>query len=276
MATIHPSERPPLGWLVPSLAVHELSAALDFHARLDLARYGGDPGNGWAMLRNGPREIHLFEGHIPKDLLNFRGGDLREVRAALVARGLVVRDETKRSLEVLDPDGRSVSFDTTVYFDMTVYFDATAEETARYPAGGGRSGPLEGDRAETGLDLGNLSWSLAYRDVAASGAFYEPLGLLRVDVARPDAGVVLARRDHVPVPGRRLCSTCVTLSSGGVDTLAVRGGHVSRIATVRAQRGLGAPGADVAPDGAQTLRLLDPDGRVVRLQTTPAERHYAA
>ena len=49
MPSIHPSEDPALGWLVPCLAVKDLSASLDFYAKLDLVRYGGNPAENWAM-----------------------------------------------------------------------------------------------------------------------------------------------------------------------------------------------------------------------------------
>ncbi len=82
MPSIHPSEEPRLGWFVPCLAVADLRTSLDFYVHLDLVMYGGDVNENWAMLRNRVIEIHVFQGHIPKDLLNFRGCETAGTRLA--------------------------------------------------------------------------------------------------------------------------------------------------------------------------------------------------
>ena len=101
MTSLHPSEEPELGWLVPCLTVADLPASLDFYAKLGLVRYGGNVAENWAMLRNRAIEIHLFNGHIEKDMLNFRGGDPEAIREAMaLARELEdesgIRDSDQR------------------------------------------------------------------------------------------------------------------------------------------------------------------------------------
>ena len=113
MASIHPSEEPALGWLVPCLATQDIKALIAFYAKLDFVQYGGNVEEGWAMLRNRAIELHLFQGHVNRDTLNFRGGSPAAIRASMDKRGLVV-DSTmgERSFTYLDPDGRPVFIDS--------------------------------------------------------------------------------------------------------------------------------------------------------------------
>ena len=76
MPCIHPSECPPLGWLVPCFAVADLKASIEFYETLGFSVYGGNVEESWAMLRNRAIEIHLFEGHIQ----HFRNPALIPVR----------------------------------------------------------------------------------------------------------------------------------------------------------------------------------------------------
>jgi catechol 2,3-dioxygenase-like lactoylglutathione lyase family enzyme len=268
MPSIHSSERPPLGWLVPCLAVDDLSASLEFYARLDLLPYGGDVAENWAMLRNRAIEIHLFQGHIPRDLLNFRGGDPEAIRAALRERGLeVAAEEGPASFIYLDPDGREV------------FFDTSPEEQRHYEAGHPLTSSFPGDdvQASDGLDLGNLACCLACGDLRETVAFYETLGLVRGG-GEPESGwAIMSRIDHPPVFGRRQITPCISLFEGMIpsDLLNFRGGHVSAIAGVLAERGadLGT-GVTVAEDGGESILLRDPDGRGLLLDTTPRERLY--
>ena len=163
MPCIHPSEKPPLGWLVPCLAVADLRACIDWYGKLDLAVFGGEPARGWAMLRSRAAEIHLFQGHIPRDLVNFRGGDVPAIRRALEERGLAVdADRGPWSVTYRDPDGREV------------FFDSSPEEHADYGTGRALTVPFPGDlHSGEGMDVGNLSWCFACGDLGSSKAFYD-------------------------------------------------------------------------------------------------------
>lgn len=266
MTSIHPSEDPPLGLFVPCLAVADLEASLDFYAQLDLHRCGGDPAAGWAMLRNRAIEIHLFQGHVPRDLLNFRGGDLDALRAAVLERGIeIASTEGEKSFTVLDPDGREV------------FFDSSPEETAAYAAGQPLTATVPGGdvHAGDGLDLGNLTWCLACADLLQTKAFYETLGLVPCGGEPEQGWAILGRADHRPEPGRRLVTTWLSLFAGMIpaDTLNFRGGPVAAVAEALVGRGVDlGDGVKVAADGGESLLLKDPDGRAVLLDTTPPER----
>jgi catechol 2,3-dioxygenase-like lactoylglutathione lyase family enzyme len=267
--SIHPSEDPALGLLVPCLAVADLQASLDFYARLDLLPYGGDIPEKWVMLRNRAIEIHLFQGHIPRDLLNFRGGNPDAIRAAMTERGLsITNEEGPRSFSYLDPDGREV------------FFDTCPEEEVAYHAGQKLTGEFPGDDVHTGegMDLGNLTCCLNCADLDATRAFYEKLGLVPAE-GDPGCGwMIMARRDDLPEPGRRLIDTYLSLFTGMIptDMLNFRGGNVKAIALTLANRGLDVREAvKINPDGGGSLFLMDPDERAVFFDTTPPERLYA-
>jgi catechol 2,3-dioxygenase-like lactoylglutathione lyase family enzyme len=270
MTCMHPSETPPLGWLVPCLAVKDLQASLAFYAALDLHPYGGDAAEGWCMLRNRAVEVHVFQDHIPKDLLNFRGGDPAALRAAFAQRGLqIAREEGPRSFSLQDPDGREV------------FFDSGEEECAHYEQGAQLCAlpPGQDAHAGSGLDLGNLACCLACEDLAATAAFYETLGLVPAGGERTQGWAVLGRRDHVTPFGTRSLETHVSLFQGMIpsDMLNLRGGNVGAIAGVLLERGLDlGEGVKTGPDGGESLLLSDPDGRPVFLDTTPPERLYEA
>jgi len=270
MPSIHPSEDPPLGWLVPCLAVADIRKSLDFYAKLDLVQFGGDAAESWAMLRNRAIEIHLFHGHIERDLPNFRGADFGAIRSAMSARGLEVKgEEGPAGFTYVDPDGRDV------------FFDTSPEEAERYLAGHPLTIPIPGDdvHAGTGLDLGNLSWCLACEDLQATMAFYRTLGMV-LAAGEPENGwAVLARADHPPEFGRRLITTRLSLFQGMIptDTVNFRGGNVRAIAEVLGERGVDlADGVVTGEDGGECLLIKDPDGRPVFFDTTPPERLYGA
>jgi catechol 2,3-dioxygenase-like lactoylglutathione lyase family enzyme len=265
---IHPSENPPLGWLVPCLAVADLKASLEFYGKLDLVMFGGNVEENWAMLRNRAIEIHLFEGHIPNDLLNFRGGDLPAIRVALEERGFTVASEQGPvSHTLLDPDGREV------------FFDTSKEENERYPTGQPLTIPIEEDdvHAGTGMDLGNLAYCLACKDLKTTLEFYRTLGMV-LGHGDPDQGwAVLSRADHAPEFGKRLITTCLSLFQDMIpkDTINFRGGNVAGIAATLGDRGVDlGDGVQVAEDGGESLFIADPDGRPVLFDTTPPERLY--
>jgi catechol 2,3-dioxygenase-like lactoylglutathione lyase family enzyme len=270
MPSIHPSEKPALGWLVPCLAVKDLSVALDFYGKLDLVQYGGDVAEKWAMLRNRAIEIHVFQGHIPADLLNFRGGDLDEIRAFTDGQGLEVdAEEGPKSFILRDPDRREV------------FFDSSPEEQRDYESGQPLTSPVPGDdvHAGDGIDLGNMACCLACADLSANRSFYESLGLV-LGLGEPEHGwAVMSRADHPPEFGRRQITTCVSLFQGVIpaDTLNFRGGNVKAISEVLEERGVDlGDGVTVGDDGGESLFIQDPEGRPILFDTTPPERLYEA
>jgi catechol 2,3-dioxygenase-like lactoylglutathione lyase family enzyme len=268
MTSIFPSEQPQWGWLVPCLACPDVSATMAFYAKLGFTPNGGVLKEGWAILRNGPTELHLFSTEIlPKDLLNFRGGDREGIRAALSQAGIDLVERTPRSFSAIDPEGREV------------FFDIGEPEVSQLAAGQPLTVPLpEGaELHERTLDLGNFTWCVTCEDLAATTAFYGAMGLGATG-GQPEHGyAVLTRADHPRVHGQRMEVMCLALFVGLIpeDTLNFRGGDVSAIAAVLAGEGVDlCEGIQVGEDGGESLLIRDNDRRAVLFDTTPPERLY--
>lgn len=118
-----------LGAFSISLAVNDLAASVDFYSKLGFDVTGGDEEN-WAILVNGDTVIGLFQQMFEKNILTFNPGwngpgaeaesftDIRELRAAVVAAGLDVTDDTTTDSEsgpasfvLVDPDGNPILID---------------------------------------------------------------------------------------------------------------------------------------------------------------------
>ena len=79
---------------------------------------GGVLAEKWAILSDGENELHLFEGHVASNTLNFRGGDVFAIAAALREQGLemssdaVTEDDGSDGAWIRDPDGNEIYFNT--------------------------------------------------------------------------------------------------------------------------------------------------------------------
>ncbi|MCX4803494.1 VOC family protein [Streptomyces sp. NBC_01214] len=121
-----------LGAFSVSLTVRDLDASRAFYENLGFAAFGGDPGQGWLILKNGDVVLGLFVGMFEKNMLTFNPGwdssaraldsftDVREVQRRLKARGVEFLTEVDESgsgpgsFLVVDPDGNPVLFDQHV------------------------------------------------------------------------------------------------------------------------------------------------------------------
>ncbi|MFB6558997.1 VOC family protein [Streptomyces sp. NPDC056400] len=121
-----------LGAFSVSLTVRDLDASRAFYENLGFAAFGGDPGQGWLILKNGDVVLGLFVGMFEKNMLTFNPGwdssaraldsftDVREVQRRLKARGVAFLTEVDESgsgpgsFLVVDPDGNPVLFDQHV------------------------------------------------------------------------------------------------------------------------------------------------------------------
>ncbi len=121
-----------LGNFSVSLAVKDLAASRAFYATLGFEPMGGDPDQGWQILRNGAAIIGLFQGMFPNNILTFNPGwtadaetletftDVREIQAHLEASGLELQSRADpestgpASFVVIDPDGNAVLVDQHV------------------------------------------------------------------------------------------------------------------------------------------------------------------
>ncbi|MCY4449089.1 MAG: VOC family protein [Chloroflexi bacterium] len=115
-----------------SLAVADIAASRDFYEQLGFEVVGGDPAEGWQILRNGDHTIGLFQGMFDKNILTFNPGwdsharpldtftDVRELQRQLKARGVQLVSEADEdgtgpaSFVAIDPDGNPVLVDQHV------------------------------------------------------------------------------------------------------------------------------------------------------------------
>ncbi len=118
-----------LGAFSVSLAVHDLETSRRFYEGLGFENAGGNPDEGWLMLRNGEHVLGLFQGMFERNLLTFNPGwdqqgreteaftDVRDIQRALRARGIepvVTADQDgtgPAAIMVVDPDGNQVLID---------------------------------------------------------------------------------------------------------------------------------------------------------------------
>ncbi len=118
-----------LGAFSVSLAVKDLPASQVFYEKLGFTLFGGDPANGWAIMKAGTTVIGLFHGMFDANILTFNPGwdsdaqpvagftDVREIQSWLRAGGvalLTAADEGTTgpaSITLEDPDGNVILID---------------------------------------------------------------------------------------------------------------------------------------------------------------------
>jgi len=121
-----------LGAFSVSLAVKDLAASRSFYEKLGFAAMGGDPAQGWLILKNGTTVIGLFQGMFEKNILTFNPGwdqdaqplasftDVRDWQRSLDAAGVAVATRTDPDGEgpahivLEDPDGNVIMLDQHV------------------------------------------------------------------------------------------------------------------------------------------------------------------
>lgn len=258
------------GWLVICLNVADVQRALEFYEKLDFAVVGGNQAIGWAALQHPSCELHLFQGHIDRNLLNLRGGDVLAIAAKLKQHGLEPVSGVQH-----EPDGSTGA----TYFDpdgVPTYFNTFPEEAERFKAGKPTSvqGAEQILKADA-LGLGNFSYCLKCADVEQTAAFYEKLGLKR-DGGDSDRGwVLMTVRGLLSGPASGLLPPRLSLHQRDLDRsmLSFRGGDVQALAGALAGRGVyqaRQPYTD--SEGGENLFVSDPDGNMIHFVTLPHER----
>jgi len=112
-----------------SLAVKDLAASKAFYENLGFQALGGDPDQGWLILKGPTAVIGLFQGMIEKTSLTFNPGwdsnaqpvdpfdDVRAIQAMLQAAGVTLDTTTDPEgagpgfITLTDPDGNPVLID---------------------------------------------------------------------------------------------------------------------------------------------------------------------
>lgn len=118
-----------LGAFSVSLSVKDLVVSRDFYASLGFEPVGGNPDEGWLILRNGDNVIGLFQGKFEQNILTFNPGwdqqgretdlftDVREIQKELRKRNVPLAREADEngtgpdSCVVVDPDGNPILID---------------------------------------------------------------------------------------------------------------------------------------------------------------------
>jgi catechol 2,3-dioxygenase-like lactoylglutathione lyase family enzyme len=121
-----------LGAFSVSLTVKDLGASRSFYEKLGFTAMGGDPSQGWLILKNGSTVIGLFQGMFDTNILTFNPGwdqdakplatftDVREVQRALDAAGVAITTRADPAgsgpahIVLSDPDGNVIMFDQHV------------------------------------------------------------------------------------------------------------------------------------------------------------------
>lgn len=120
-----------LGAFSVSLTVKDLAASQAFYEKLGFSFKGGEPEQGWVVLKNGNTLIGLFQGMFDKNILTFNPGwdqdaqtltkftDVRNIEAQLQSNGVVLARKTGNSsgpdyIVLEDPDGNQIMIDQHV------------------------------------------------------------------------------------------------------------------------------------------------------------------
>ncbi len=121
-----------LGAFSISLAVRNVEASRAFYEKFGFKALGGDPSQGWLILKNGDHVIGLFHGMFEKNMLTFNPGwdqsaqklasftDVRELQRQLKAQGIQLAPEADESTTgpasfmAADPDGNPILVDQHV------------------------------------------------------------------------------------------------------------------------------------------------------------------
>ncbi len=86
-----------LGNFSVSLAVKDIQASKLFYEKLGFTAFAGDQSQNWLIMKNGDRNVGLFQGMFDKNILTFNGLDER-CPAALRSRVSFSREENERGL----------------------------------------------------------------------------------------------------------------------------------------------------------------------------------
>ena len=107
------------GHMVLCLNVRDLNTSYEFYKKLGFKQTGGNMKENWAVVNDGENELHLFQGHVSSNTLNFRGGDVFAIAAWLKEQGLEMSIDAMLEADgsdgawINDPDGNEIYFNTS-------------------------------------------------------------------------------------------------------------------------------------------------------------------
>jgi hypothetical protein len=224
-------------------------------------------------------ELHLFTSkHIPRDLLNFRGGDVPAIVTDIKTRGLAPQrgHVPSEGEAVQTSDGCT----TACYFDpdgIEVMFDSHPDEVAAFKRGEPFTIPGAREKVSPdALKLGNFVYSLFVKELATSLKFYEKLGLTMAGGKLEEKWAALAYADPPHHPECEVNQLHLTLheQGGAPNILNWRGGDVYALAEQLKARRIMLTKGPYTEHGADTALFEDPDGRTLMFDTHEQERLY--
>lgn len=110
--------RPKLGKMFICLNVKDIHISYDFYEKLGFKQSDGDLNQSWIIMSDGINEIHLFQGHINSNCINFRGGDVCAIAESLKNQDLKMTSDAEKESDgsvgawIKDPDGNDIYFNT--------------------------------------------------------------------------------------------------------------------------------------------------------------------
>jgi catechol 2,3-dioxygenase-like lactoylglutathione lyase family enzyme len=108
-----------LGEHYPCLNVKSLRQSIEFYLQLDFRIIEDHSSENWAVLQHNNMALCLYQGHIDKNLINFRGGDIDAIYEEATTRGLKfekpvsVHPDGSSNATIHDPDGNCIFFNTS-------------------------------------------------------------------------------------------------------------------------------------------------------------------
>ena len=118
-----------LGNFSISLTVKDVAASQAFYEKLGFSAMGGDPAQGWLIMKGPTAVIGLFHGMFGSNIMTFNPGwdadakdlaeftDVRDIQRSLKAAGLTLTTEADEAtsgpahLILSDPDGHVIMLD---------------------------------------------------------------------------------------------------------------------------------------------------------------------
>lgn len=107
-----------LGEHYPCLNVQDLTRSIEFYEKLDFKLIEDHRSENWAVLQHNNMALCLYQGHIDRNLINFRGGDIDAIHKEATARGLefekpaLIHPDGSWNATIHDPDGNCIFFNT--------------------------------------------------------------------------------------------------------------------------------------------------------------------
>lgn len=263
-----------LGAFSVSLAVADLAATRTFYERLGFVATGGDPDEGWQILRNGPSTIGIFQGMFERDTLTFNPGldgptmrfvddftDVRQIEEVLLGERIPIETRVDPEstgagfLALTDPDGHPIMIDQ---FERPEGADGLAPDDVPSP-------PMP-------LQVGAFTYRLSVSDLDESTGFYRTLGFVGADTNDPGAAATLQNGGAVLGLTEGASADAIVFDVGLDPTTRERltrpYANIDEVESVAIGRGL-SPDRTLVGGGQRAVAFRDPDGRIVLIEQHP-------